>query len=407
MESMDAQMDLKKHYVLDDNGRPVSIASSSQPFSIDDIRTCAICRGSLRKVARYGRLVRRALLDEATKKFILYLNQKYVPMAQDLPRCISKLQSEELRARAKVTANQVFRASVKIRIEGPPEHQVRLMIGHVSKYDKGRWKELIALRGRVTEYKSRVQIEEQPFDQVRNMVDDARRRKRTPGQFEFDANVLQTKGHLQATALLLRLDMALLADFLSLRKQVLPAAARESDLYVNLGEYRKESRQLITNAARSRRILQEAEGNIFLAQFCALERQNLTEPTQAETLLQQGTAAIDEAERLCHLHAQQTRGVLEEIEGTRAMLRGSEVYTPVTNEERMAVLAAMAREFRGTGHWYYCENGHPFTIGECGGAMELSRCPECGAAVGGQEHETTAGVTHARDLENALREMHL
>ncbi|KAL2850542.1 hypothetical protein BJX68DRAFT_275792 [Aspergillus pseudodeflectus] len=407
MESMDAQMDLKKHYVLEDNGRPISIASSSQPFSIDDIRTCAICRGSLRKVSRYGRLVRRALLDEATKKFILYLNQKYVPMAQDLPRCISKLQSEELRARAKVTANQVFRASVKIRIEGPPEHQVRLMIGHVSKYDRGRWKELIALRGRVAEYKSRVQIEEQPFDQVRNMVDDARRRKRTPGQFEFDANVLQTKGHLQATALLLRLDMALLADFLSLRKQVLPAAAKESDLYVNLGEYRKESRQLIANAARSCRILQEAEGNIFLAQFCAVERQNLTEPTQAETLLQQGTAAIDEAERLCYLHAQQTRGVLEEIEGTRAMLRGSEFYTPVTNEERMAVLAAMAREFRGTGHWYYCENGHPFTIGECGGAMELSRCPECGAAVGGQHHRTTAGVTHARDLESALREMNL
>jgi hypothetical protein len=52
IESMDAQMDIKKHYILDENGRPVSIASSSQPFSIDDIRTCAICRGSLRQVAR-------------------------------------------------------------------------------------------------------------------------------------------------------------------------------------------------------------------------------------------------------------------------------------------------------------------------------------------------------------------
>jgi hypothetical protein len=239
------------------------------------------------------------------------------------------------------------------------------------------------------------------------MVEDTRRRKRTTGQFDFDAGVLQTKGHLQAAALLLRLDTALLADFLSLRKQVLPAAARESELYVNLGDYRKECKYLITNAAQSRRILQEAEGNIFLAQFCALERQNLTEPTQAETLLQQGTAAIEEAERLCNLHAHQTRGILEEIEGTKAMLRGSEFYTPVTNEERMAVLAAMAREFRGTGHWYYCENGHPFTIGECGGAVQLSRCPECGAAVGGQGHRTTAGVTLAHDLENALQEMHL
>ncbi|RAL00716.1 putative NF-X1 finger and helicase domain protein [Aspergillus ibericus CBS 121593] len=406
IESMDAQMDIKKHYILDDNGKPVSIASSSQPFSIDDIRTCAICRGSLRSVSRYGRLVRRALLDEATKKFILYLNQQYVPMAQDLPRCIAQLQGHEQEARVKETARRVFHADVKIRVEGPLEHQVRLMRSHISKHDEGRWKELIALRNKISEYKTRVQVEEQPFNRVRNMVEDARRRKRIPGQFNFDANVLQTKGYLQATSLLLRLDTALLADFLSLHKQAQSGTA-QSDLYVNLAEGRKVSKSLIADAASSRRILQQAEGNIFLAQFCALERQNLSEPAQAEALLHEGTAAIEEAESLCNLHAGQTRGLLEEIEGTRAMLRGSEFYTPVTNEERMAVLAAMAREFRGTGHWYYCENGHPFTIGECGGAMELSRCPECGAAVGGQHHQTTAGVTHARDLEVALREMHL
>ncbi|RAL10327.1 putative NF-X1 finger and helicase domain protein [Aspergillus homomorphus CBS 101889] len=403
IESMDAQMDIKKHYTLDENGRPVSVASSSQPFSIDDIRTCAICRGSLRQVARYGRLVRRALLDEATKKFILYLNQDYVPMAQSLPGCISRLQDYESRASAKETTRQVFCAGLKIRLEGPPEHQVKLMRQIVAKYDWDRWKELIALREKINTYKSRVHVQEQPFVRVRDMVEDARRRKRSPGQFDFDANVLQTKGYLQAAALLLRLDASLLADFLSLCKKGRPAG-----LCVNLAKYKEESTHLIANAAASSRILQQVEGNIFLAQFCALERQNLAaDPSEAEALLQEGTAAMGEAERLCKLHPGQTRGFLEEIEGTRAMLRGSEFYAPVTNEERMAVLAAMAGEFRGTGHWYYCENGHPFTIGECGGAMQLSRCPECGAAVGGQHHRTTAGVTRASDLENALREMHL
>ncbi|KAL3456102.1 AAA domain-containing protein [Aspergillus heterothallicus] len=402
IESMDAQMDIKKHYALDTNGRPVSIASSSQPFSMDDIRTCAICRGSLRQVARYGRLVRRALLDEATKKFILYLNQDYVPMAQSLPVCISRLQEYESRGLAKQTARQVFCADIKIRLEGPPEHQVKLMRQHVVKYDRERWKELIALRDRINNYKSRVHVEEQPFVQVRNMVEDARRRKRSPGHFDFDANVLQTKGYLQAAALSLRLDASLLADFLSLCRK-----GRHAGLYVNLAGYRKEISHLVANAEASSRISQQVEGNIFLAQFCALERQNLADLSEADSLLQDGTAALDEAGRLCKLHPGQTRGFTEEIEGTRAMLRGSEFYAPVTNEERMAVLAAMAGEFRGTGHWYYCENGHPFTIGECGGAMELSRCPECGAAVGGQHHQTTAGVTRASDLENALREMHL
>ncbi|KAL4985180.1 hypothetical protein BDW68DRAFT_198990 [Aspergillus falconensis] len=373
IESMDAQMDLKKHYIMDEKDRPTSVASSSQPFSIDDIRTCAICRGSLRNVSRYGRLVRRALLDEATKKFILYLNQQ----------CISQLQSDEWGANPEQAAKLVFQADLQIRIEGPPDHQ----------YDKGRWRELLALRDKISEYKSRVQVEEQPFNQVRNMVESARRRKKTPG-------------HLQAASLLLRLDTALLADFLSLRKQLRPGTSR-SDLYVNLVGSRRESKRLIADAVSSRRILQQAEGNLFLAQFCALERQNPCDPAQAETLLQEGTAAIEEAEEICNLHPGLTRGLSEEIEGSRAMLRGSAFYAPVTNEERMAVLAAMAREFRGTGHWYYCENGHPFTIGECGGAMELSRCPECGAAVGGEHHRTAAGVTHARDLEDALRNMHV
>jgi len=38
------------------------------------------------------------------------------------------------------------------------------------------------------------------------------------------------------------------------------------------------------------------------------------------------------------------------------------------------VMSAMAREFRGSGHWYTCVNGHPFTVGECGMPMEQARC---------------------------------
>ena len=38
------------------------------------------------------------------------------------------------------------------------------------------------------------------------------------------------------------------------------------------------------------------------------------------------------------------------------------------------------------GHWYECPNGHPYAIGECGGAMEKSVCPECNAEIGGLNH---------------------
>lgn len=37
-------------------------------------------------------------------------------------------------------------------------------------------------------------------------------------------------------------------------------------------------------------------------------------------------------------------------------------------------------------HWYECPNGHPYMIGDCGGATQESRCPECQAPIGGSGH---------------------
>jgi hypothetical protein len=41
-------------------------------------------------------------------------------------------------------------------------------------------------------------------------------------------------------------------------------------------------------------------------------------------------------------------------------------------------------------HWFECPNGHPYFIGECGGAMQTSSCIECGEPVGGTSHQLLA-----------------
>ncbi|CAG8640251.1 1615_t:CDS:10 [Funneliformis mosseae] len=69
----------------------------------------------------------------------------------------------------------------------------------------------------------------------------------------------------------------------------------------------------------------------------------------------------------------------------------AENYGQLTREEKVSIYRAMSSEFSGSGHWYECPNGHPYTIGECGGAMQASRCPDCGAAVGGGSHSLTSG----------------
>ncbi|OAQ22439.1 hypothetical protein K457DRAFT_84860 [Linnemannia elongata AG-77] len=51
----------------------------------------------------------------------------------------------------------------------------------------------------------------------------------------------------------------------------------------------------------------------------------------------------------------------------------------------------MQIELYGAGHFFRCPNGHSYVIGECGGAMQESTCPECGAPVGGRSHQLAAG----------------
>jgi len=73
----------------------------------------------------------------------------------------------------------------------------------------------------------------------------------------------------------------------------------------------------------------------------------------------------------------------------------SEFYEEVTKEEKRQIFEAMSNDVGSGvgnfgGHWYTCPNGHVYTIGECGGAMQESKCPECGQSVGGHNHHRVA-----------------
>ena len=51
----------------------------------------------------------------------------------------------------------------------------------------------------------------------------------------------------------------------------------------------------------------------------------------------------------------------------------------ITEEERRMIIGAVNLS---RGHWFQCKNGHVYAIGECGGAMEESKCPECKEVIG-------------------------
>ncbi|CAF1148282.1 unnamed protein product [Didymodactylos carnosus] len=70
----------------------------------------------------------------------------------------------------------------------------------------------------------------------------------------------------------------------------------------------------------------------------------------------------------------------------------------ITNDERIQIVNALNLK---QGHWFICSNGHPYVIGECGGANQRSRCPECNSEIGGENHRLVSTNQHFGIMNNS------
>ena len=70
----------------------------------------------------------------------------------------------------------------------------------------------------------------------------------------------------------------------------------------------------------------------------------------------------------------------------------------ISEKERLEIVTAIGLS---KGHWFKCPKGHYYCIGECGGAMEKSTCPECGSTIGGQNHTLETGNVHAGEMDSS------
>uniref|UniRef100_A0A8D8VL27 NFX1-type zinc finger-containing protein 1 n=1 Tax=Cacopsylla melanoneura TaxID=428564 RepID=A0A8D8VL27_9HEMI len=85
------------------------------------------------------------------------------------------------------------------------------------------------------------------------------------------------------------------------------------------------------------------------------------------------------------------------------MLKAIEQTLKDTIDVKKMVIMAMKNAEHGAspqGHWYKCKNKHYYYIGECGGAMQESRCPEpdCNSVIGGGGHRLAAGNMAAPEM---------
>lgn len=189
VSSMDGQMAMASYYELGEDGLPTKLRGPSEPFSMDDsgIAVCANCRGSLRNISRYGRIVRRAMLDEATKKFIAWSNTQYLSLAEALVTEQEKLEHVQ----AIVAVTPVASSTSVLTLPGSRLKQLQI----IQRLSGGaRYEPLIRIWKRICSYKNKVTKEEQPFQRVADLVKHANYQHKTMQEFKFDDSVIQVKG---------------------------------------------------------------------------------------------------------------------------------------------------------------------------------------------------------------------
>jgi len=242
-----------------------------------------------------------------------------------------------------------------------------------------------------------VNEKEQPFGRIYDLVQDARRHRGINIDLPSKVDILQVRNRLLTTVLLIRCDYTILLTFLNDRKG--ETSASSPSVQVDLSINRKECEKLMEESESRNQPGNYVEGLLYWARFLALERSVAEPGSDLTQLLDKAREHLQLTHEICDEYPGQTAGMRNEVEDVEKMLRDSTFYMPVSNKEKATVYTAMEREFNGTGHWYYCENGHPFTIGGCGMPMETSQCPQCGSPVGGHDHRAVSGVRAATDLE--------
>lgn len=336
MKSMDVQMEIKEFYAVDGSDRPIRVLAPIPPLSIEDgAKTCAICHGPLRDIARYGRLVRRMLLDASTKNLNVYHNRECATLMEELSQHIQQLQQ--------VRAPRPIQWTGTIQVGGPRNTVISTMAGIMEKPNPGRWDKMVNLRQRTTEYRRRVTSVEQRFHKVHNMVHDCQKRQKKWGRFTVEDEILPTENNLPAIALDIRLDIALIADLLS------PAhllQMGDMKIELNLHKIRDECNVLSRTAGRRGRWHQQLEGLIFMAQLYALERPHAS-PEQAQSCLELGHAAIKKSRQLCKEHPPESAGFANEVNCAENMLTQGTFYVKTPSEECIAAIIAMTSDFIG------------------------------------------------------------
>jgi uncharacterized protein YaiE (UPF0345 family) len=350
MATLDGTLQMSQFY--DDNGKP----RGALPGGYIDTPQCPNCKKPIRGLRRYGRVAKRAAIDAAEKNFISHAQRRLTAL-QVRANAASEI--------GELTQDQTLRHDLRAfgaSVKRPPcQKAFEACVALLTKAKGGRG----------------------------------------GGDVKIDSNMLPVPNS----------SFPYLGYFYLLSAQLSQLGANASATRAE--EYARQALKQFSEGSFSQ---QTCEAQLMLVQIlllgaekklCGSVKSEKERKEREDAVIRLASEAYDLLGRLetgassfltQHTHDLQTlrRNLVSIVRRSRS----ETFYQTVSMEEMKAIKTAMQAEFHGSGHWYRCVNGHSYSIGECGMAMERTRCPECGADVGGANHEFVQGTVHDEHMDS-------
>lgn len=353
VSSLDGLMEIKEHYNVDPVTNIIISPRSSERVVSSDAKLggCPDCRRPLRDIHRYNRIVKRALLNESTKRFI----STAIIISNKLGEEVARREMELETARAGSSVREQSRDFTVVEATKP--------FGKKEKLQKS-----------IDKFIKAMAAEEQPYGRVNDLLASAAAREdavKSDG-FQIDESKIQTGLQMRGQILQLRLTWAILWDY----RMRSTDACFDSKLCPGLCEavanqlkgHIRHCLSIKDSCKTAKLLVQEVEAMLYYSLFSLLsystsEAQGEPLGTDAvNELRNQASATLEECESLCSDNPGTLHHLEEDIGKAKALLNGATFYSFVSSEEKKQVYNAMASQFSGTGHWYYCRNNHPVRL---------------------------------------------
>ncbi|KAK2609553.1 hypothetical protein N8I77_003049 [Diaporthe amygdali] len=406
--SMDRQFEIQEHFNLTEDGTPLSIKGVLRPFSIQKVACCARCRGSLRDISRYGRILRRQMLDNVLKEFTSWSDRRFLELNEQLAEEVTNLQQGTDYQWLPMSSDQ---HSVLIELNSSLKSQIEVLRNSLG---QGRYAGLVDFCSKIEIYLKEVKAKGEVFQKVANLMkqaNDSNEAARCSIGPALHEPLVHPRGYILAMDLYLRCNITTLADLFKLWMGTHSTGVRvctRTKIHGNVTSNLRCSLELIRCAKETDRQIIQAQGHLYFAWYCGFARgfgedmptRGGTRPAiraHGSVLTVSGSAVTYNVLKANALeHIRKARSIHDSCTCKTKSKLPSALSSKVASTYN-----AVARNSRGTGLWRACDNGHPFR-GSRSASMFLGqlRCTECGSIVPDTDYVSDEGAP--RGLEETL-----